>query len=44
MDVTTFHQLRLAVKENATPADSSLAAHLRHALQAALTESRLFGV
>jgi hypothetical protein len=43
MDVTSFHKLRLAVQENATPADSALATHLRHALQAALTESRLFG-
>lgn len=43
MDVTSFHKLRLAVQENANPADSSLATHLRHALQAALSESRLFG-
>ena len=43
MDVTSFNKLRLAVQENASPADSALATHLRHALQAALTESRLFG-
>ena len=43
MDVTSFHKLRLAVQENASPADSALATHLRHALQAALSESRLFG-
>lgn len=42
MDVTSFHKLRLAVQENASPADSALATHLRHSLQAALTESRLF--
>ena len=42
MDVTSFHKLRLAVQENANPADPALATHLRHALQAALTESRLF--
>ncbi|KRF24455.1 hypothetical protein [Phycicoccus sp. Soil803] len=43
MDVTSFNKLRLAVQENASPADSALATHLRNALQAALTESRLFG-
>ena len=43
MDVTSFHKLRLAVQENASPADSALATHLRHTLHAALTESRLFG-
>ena len=43
MDVTSFNKLRLAVQENASPADPALATHLRHALQAALTESRLFG-
>ncbi|SDP15832.1 hypothetical protein SAMN04489867_1579 [Pedococcus dokdonensis] len=42
MDVTSFHKLRLAVQENANPADSALATHLRHTLQAALTSSRLF--
>jgi hypothetical protein len=43
MDVTSFHKLRLAVQENASQADSTLATHLRHSLQAALTASRLFG-
>jgi hypothetical protein len=43
MDVTSFHKLRLAVQENANPADSALATHLRQSLQAALTGSRLFG-
>lgn len=42
MDVTSFHKLRLAVQENASPADSDLATHLRHSLQAALSGSRLF--
>jgi hypothetical protein len=42
MDVTSFHKLRLAVQENASPADSDLATHLRHSLQAALAGSRLF--
>ena len=42
MDATSFHKLRLAVQENANPADSALATHLRHSLQAALTGSRLF--
>ena len=43
MDATSFHKLRLAVQQNASPADSALATHLRHALEAALTGSRLFG-
>lgn len=42
MDVTSFHKLRLAMQENAKPADSARATHLRHALQAALSGSRLF--
>ena len=42
MDVTSFHKLRLAVQENASPADADLATHLRHSLQAALAGSRLF--
>jgi hypothetical protein len=43
MDVTSFHKLRLAVQENASPADSELATRLRHSLESALTASRLFG-
>lgn len=43
MDARSFHKLRFAVQENATPADSALATHLQHTLHAALTESRLFG-
>ena len=43
MDTTSFHKLRTAVQGNANPADSDLATHLRHSLQAALTASGLFG-
>ena len=43
MDSTSFHKLRLAVQENANPADSALATHLRNSLQDALIASRLFG-
>ena len=40
--MTSFHKLRLAIQENANPADPDLATHLRHSLQAALNGSRLF--
>ncbi len=42
MDMASFHKLRLAVQENANPADQRHVIALQATLQKALTASRLF--